>query len=575
MGETSRSGFERIHEHMWLFMMKKEGDVEKNQSNSTLWQHSKAAHEGKMVTSDWKVKIVSSHVSPLSRQVTEAVRISRESPQNLLNSKMEFSSNNIPELEIRYGTKVLGGGTKRKRDGATKSSPTPIITKLNENLPRKDQGDVGPILPEPLAINSTTHIAANVTVEANEHGLQGTSAVLPLADEEGAFPSRPFAPSEYQEEGHAPPGRKLEPDQPEATTDSIKPTPIPTITKLEENLPGKDQDDVGPILPEPLTINSTTHIATDVAVEANECGLQETSTVLPTAEEEGGFPSGPFAPAEYQEEGPTTPGCKLEPKSTNISDYNSTEDTHDDEVSTPMPDRKKRRILSRVPSRNIHAMSKIELQNECKYWGLPVGGRKDEMISRLEKNTKNQSVLPFKLKLGMSTPSKRRRRSSDEEEVQPSPAKMFRNEGSRKDLEANEGRNRLESPASAPPKQPAHALEEDISTNIRSIQGGAIAGSSSFPQKGPSSANSNLNEQQNKISKQQNNSSNFHFKISRLSNHFSQNRPGTSGKTPNITNFQNSSPGENNRNRMLAPHNGQGETHTELNSTSETSKNSL
>ena len=52
IGETSRSSFERIHEHMWLFLSKKEGDVEKNQANSVLWIHSKSAHEGNMKTSD-------------------------------------------------------------------------------------------------------------------------------------------------------------------------------------------------------------------------------------------------------------------------------------------------------------------------------------------------------------------------------------------------------------------------------------------------------------------------------------------------------------------------------------------
>ena len=100
---------------MYLFKSRVEGDPEKNESNSVFWQHSKADHGGLMRTSDWEVKITSSHRSPLSRQVTEAFRISQELPANILNAKSEFRANNFPELEIRYGIRVGNGGLKRKR----------------------------------------------------------------------------------------------------------------------------------------------------------------------------------------------------------------------------------------------------------------------------------------------------------------------------------------------------------------------------------------------------------------------------------------------------------------------------
>ena len=67
IGETSRSSFERIHEYMWFFVAKKEGDVNKNHSNSVVWHHSKTVHDGQMKTADRKVKVVSSHVSALGR----------------------------------------------------------------------------------------------------------------------------------------------------------------------------------------------------------------------------------------------------------------------------------------------------------------------------------------------------------------------------------------------------------------------------------------------------------------------------------------------------------------------------
>ena len=115
LGESSRSAYERMNEHAYLFRTKKEGDPEKQQSNSVLWGHSRDHHAGQMVMSDWKISIDSSHVTPLNRQVTEAVRISRASPDILLNSKNEFGANNLPELELRYGTRVGNGGLKRKR----------------------------------------------------------------------------------------------------------------------------------------------------------------------------------------------------------------------------------------------------------------------------------------------------------------------------------------------------------------------------------------------------------------------------------------------------------------------------
>ena len=84
--------------------MKREGDPDKNEANSVFWHHSKDMHEGRMTTDDWTFKAVSSHRTPLDRQVTEAVKIARVGKANLLNSKNEFGCNNIPELQLQYGT---------------------------------------------------------------------------------------------------------------------------------------------------------------------------------------------------------------------------------------------------------------------------------------------------------------------------------------------------------------------------------------------------------------------------------------------------------------------------------------
>ena len=150
LGESSRSAYERMNEHAYLFRTKKEGDPEKQQSNSVLWGHSRDHHAGQMVMSDWKISIDSSHVTPLNRQVTEAVRISRASPDILLNSKNEFGANNLPELELRYGTRVGNGGLKRKRreeeeeeeqEQATEEPP-PASSTINISTPTTNNNNI-------------------------------------------------------------------------------------------------------------------------------------------------------------------------------------------------------------------------------------------------------------------------------------------------------------------------------------------------------------------------------------------------------------------------------------------------
>ena len=55
-------------------------------------------------------------------------------------------------------------------------------------------------------------------------------------------------------------------------------------------------------------------------------------------------------------------------------------------------------------------MTGDELKAECKFWGLPVTGRKSVLIHRLETNIKGQKILPFKITVTM--PIKRQREPS-------------------------------------------------------------------------------------------------------------------------------------------------------------------
>ena len=119
VGETSRSGRERIKAHLWLFSHKKEACPDTcskphkhKTSNSALWLHSKEAHGGSLGIEDWRVTITSS----LNRQVTEAVTISSEGLDNLLNSKQEFGANNLSEIGVKKGVFLAGNKKKRKSD---------------------------------------------------------------------------------------------------------------------------------------------------------------------------------------------------------------------------------------------------------------------------------------------------------------------------------------------------------------------------------------------------------------------------------------------------------------------------
>ena len=125
IGETSRSTFERLKEHLWLFTNKKEGDPAKQEASSVLWKHSKEDHKGELRVEDWRSSIISSHFSALNRQVTEAVLISgngedrRRKRIRLLNSKQEFGANLLLEVVVMRGDQVLGQRNPKRRNCGT------------------------------------------------------------------------------------------------------------------------------------------------------------------------------------------------------------------------------------------------------------------------------------------------------------------------------------------------------------------------------------------------------------------------------------------------------------------------
>ena len=80
IGETNRTPYERGLEH-WEGLKKKD-------PADPLWKHTMGSHNG--THQDYEMSVISSHRTPLERQVTEWVLITLEGKKNtLINSKDE------------------------------------------------------------------------------------------------------------------------------------------------------------------------------------------------------------------------------------------------------------------------------------------------------------------------------------------------------------------------------------------------------------------------------------------------------------------------------------------------------
>ena len=95
IGETGKSGWERASQHWREWRGKKEGNA--------LHKHDMNDHEGKLLKTDMKMRILSKPRKALQRQVEEAIRILEEDPESLLNSKSGFGNNKIPRISVMMG----------------------------------------------------------------------------------------------------------------------------------------------------------------------------------------------------------------------------------------------------------------------------------------------------------------------------------------------------------------------------------------------------------------------------------------------------------------------------------------
>ena len=106
VGESSRSIFERAKEHV--------ADRVGFQEDSHQIKHWLSSHEELLVPPAFKFRIIATFQDPLSRQLSEAVRIDRRGSQ-ILNSKSEYSRCRVPRLRIDkegWMEKVVKDGKK-------------------------------------------------------------------------------------------------------------------------------------------------------------------------------------------------------------------------------------------------------------------------------------------------------------------------------------------------------------------------------------------------------------------------------------------------------------------------------
>ena len=110
--ETSRTAFLRGREHQ-------EG-LDKRNVDNVLWKHCATVHGGQVV--QFKMKVIKSHRTPLSRQVQESIEIEYSKADIVMNSKGEWNGSRIPRIVVEVGEKLQEGekeeqkNTERSRD---------------------------------------------------------------------------------------------------------------------------------------------------------------------------------------------------------------------------------------------------------------------------------------------------------------------------------------------------------------------------------------------------------------------------------------------------------------------------
>ena len=100
VGESARSGYERMSEHL--------DDARKNKGDSHISKHWINHHGGK--ETKFSFEIIKFFTSPLERQVGEAVRIEKTGAHQILNSKSMFNRSGLPRIITKDITELTNLG---------------------------------------------------------------------------------------------------------------------------------------------------------------------------------------------------------------------------------------------------------------------------------------------------------------------------------------------------------------------------------------------------------------------------------------------------------------------------------
>ena len=90
-GESSRTTYLRGREHM--------DGLQKRKEDNALWKHCVQEHGGREV--QFRMKMMRSHLTPLTRQIQEGVEIENSKADIIMNSKGEWNGSRIPRISRR------------------------------------------------------------------------------------------------------------------------------------------------------------------------------------------------------------------------------------------------------------------------------------------------------------------------------------------------------------------------------------------------------------------------------------------------------------------------------------------
>lgn len=129
-GESSRSGYERYTEH--------ERAIRRRWKDHPVTKHMAEVHPDDEVP-EVTMKVESYHSKAMERQVSEAVKIARNTAEYVLNDKSEWNLAYIPQILIIQGRKVLTGMEKEKERRIVKKKEMVKRKKAEETEVKEDE----------------------------------------------------------------------------------------------------------------------------------------------------------------------------------------------------------------------------------------------------------------------------------------------------------------------------------------------------------------------------------------------------------------------------------------------------